>query len=1144
MPFFFLFRILLACLPLAGLAHAAGISGSVTVAWNANTETNLSGYRVVYGTSSTKLDQSVVVGSVTAAVLDGLETGMTYYCAVQAFNTSSLYGDPSPAISFVVPEIEQAVIAVQQGSTGNALSNGGRLDISTGEGTENLVIRNVGNAGLAGLRITVGGADAAEFVSSPLTANVLAAGESTPVYIQFRPTSTGPKTATLHISGDGVASFDIILSGEGLPAPEIAVEQPLGLDLTAGRATIHFSHSVIGETGGTELFTIRNTGTAPLTGLALTSVGDATGDFLFTQPVLSSLAAGGTTTFQVSFRPTATGIRAATLLLASNDADENPFNIQLEGNGPFVPEISVTGADSSPLSDGASTVSFGNVNLGATAEIQILTITNTGTANITGLAITTDGLHIGDFTIGTPGATFLPPGASTTMRVTFEPSAAGVRTGSIHIASNDADENPFDITLNGTGIALPDIAVSRSNLTGLIGGISVIPFGSINLGAASATETLTINNTGTATLSGLAVSISGANPGDFTLETPATTFLAPSAGTTFKVAFRPTASGTRTATLQLASNDPDENPFTVTLTGTGVAVPEIVITRADSTELVDGSATIGLGSANLGTSSATQTLTIRNTGTAPLTGLAISTTGHTADFVVSSPAAITLAPGATTSFSIFFRPTAAGARTAALAIANNDADENPFDINLTGTGVAIPVIALEDGSGTALAPGAAVLNFPDILVGGSAAVETIVVKNTGTAALTGLQVSLSGTQLGHFILTAPAATTLPPGTSTTVQVTFSPQAGGGKTASLLIASSATPTAPLVLGLAGNATTAPEISVLANSAELTSGSGTMGFGKLAIGTTSAAKVFTIRNLGSAPLTGLAFRSGSGDFIITPASSSILAPGNATTFKVSFKPTAAGSRFATISIASNDADESPFTIRVDGIGVAVPDIAVSGTKGKNLVDGKAVINFGGIAVDAKGTQTVTIRNAGSATLRNLSISRFGSNSRDFTLTALRVKSLAPGASASVRITFSPAKAGVRWGGLRILSNDSDEKDFDIVLTGTGKKNAVSKGSKKKKKSKLKTGPAKAAAPAASAVPIKGMEVVDGKKYRTLTLAVTDVGSHTLRDIEVSGDLTEWASGGRHLTVLLDNSNTFKVRDNIPVVSGHKRYIRLKR
>lgn len=1252
-------RLLLICLSLTAFCSA----GSVTVAWNANPETNLSGYRVVFGKSETALDQSLVVGTVTSAVLNGLETGMTYYCAVQAFNTSSLYSDLSTTISFVVPEVVQPVIALQQGSTGTALASGGRVTLSTGGGTENFIIRNTGTAPLTGLRVTVDGRDATDFPATPPDVTSLVPGESTPIYIQFRPASTGPKTATLRITGDGLSSFDLVLSGNGVPVPEIAVEQPFGLDLSAGRAVVHFSQASIGEAGSPEVFTIRNIGTAPLSGLALTISGTAAGDYLYSPPDVSTLAPGATTTFQVSFRPTVTGIREATLHLASNDADESPFDIQLEGNGPSVPEISVSLADSTSLTDSASTVSFGNVTLGAISDSLILTITNTGAANITGLAITTDGIHIGDFTVGSPATTFLPPGASTTFRIFFQPAAAGPRTASIHLASNDADENPFDIALSGIGIAMPDIAVSRSNLTGLIGGTSVIGFGNTQLGATSATETLTINNIGTASLSGLKLTLAGSHPSDFVLEAPAATTLSPATGTTFKVSFKPTAAGTRTATLQLASNDPDENPFVLILSGTGVAVPEISITRADSTQLIDAAASIALGSINLGSTSAAETLTIRNTGTAPLTGLAVSTTGnHAADFTVTAPAAVTLAPGATTTVRISFRPTAAGfrtasvavasndsdenpfdialggtgiavpeitltrpdstnlidgsavlafgsvnlgsstlaetltirntgtaaltgiavtstgshsgdfvitapltgflapgasttlsvvfnpgangARTAAIRIASNDADENPFDINLTGHGVAIPIIALENGDGAPLAPGAAVLSFPDILVGEATGMETVVVKNSGTAFLTGLQASLAGSHENNFTLSAPATSVLAPGASTTLQISFSPQNGGGKNASLLITSSATPGAPLVVGLAGTAITASEIAVLEASTELSSGSAASRFGSTAVGAASAAKTFTIRNTGSAPLTGLALRSGSSEFTAGSLGVTTLAPGASTTFRLAFKPAAAGTRTAIISLASNDADESPFLITTSGTGVAAPEIAVAGNGGKNLVDGRAFVTFGSIAIDEKGGQNITIRNVGSATLQKLAIAKSGLHPGDFSISALRVKSLAPGASTSVRITFSPSKPGTRWGAIRITSNDADEKVFDIVLTGTGKQKTSAKGNKKKK-SKLKTSPAKAAAQSvATTLPVKGVEVINGKKYRTLTLALTGGESYTPRDIEVSGDLTEWSSGRQHVTVLIDNATIYKVRDRMPVKPGGKRHIRLVR
>lgn len=62
--------------------------GSAIVSWNANTEADLSGYRVYYGTSSRNYPNSISVGKVTSATITGLTVGTTYYIAVKAVDTS------------------------------------------------------------------------------------------------------------------------------------------------------------------------------------------------------------------------------------------------------------------------------------------------------------------------------------------------------------------------------------------------------------------------------------------------------------------------------------------------------------------------------------------------------------------------------------------------------------------------------------------------------------------------------------------------------------------------------------------------------------------------------------------------------------------------------------------------------------------------------------------------------------------------------------------------------------------------------------------------------------------------------------------------------------------------------------------------
>lgn len=121
-------------------------------------------------------------------------------------------------------------------------------------------------------------------------------------------------------------------------------------------------------------------------------------------------------------------------------------------------EIVVEQPTSTVLVDGSATVNFGSVNTGSSAPLTF-TIRNTGASSLTGLAVTQSGTNSGDFTFTNPPAT-LAPGASTTFTVTFSPGAAGVRTAALQIASNDADENPFDINLTGTGIGPGTLAVT------------------------------------------------------------------------------------------------------------------------------------------------------------------------------------------------------------------------------------------------------------------------------------------------------------------------------------------------------------------------------------------------------------------------------------------------------------------------------------------------------------------------------------------------------------------------------------------------------------------------------------------------------------------------------------------------------------
>jgi len=59
-----------------------------------------------------------------------------------------------------------------------------------------------------------------------------------------------------------------------------------------------------------------------------------------------------------------------------------------------------------------------------------------------------------------PATDLTGPSGSTTLTVRFQPTGTGLRTATLHIAGNDADENPYDVFLAGTGAA-PEISVEQ-----------------------------------------------------------------------------------------------------------------------------------------------------------------------------------------------------------------------------------------------------------------------------------------------------------------------------------------------------------------------------------------------------------------------------------------------------------------------------------------------------------------------------------------------------------------------------------------------------------------------------------------------------------------------------------------------------------
>jgi len=115
--------------------------------------------------------------------------------------------------------------------------------------------------------------------------------------------------------------------------PKISVQQPSGKNLTAGRSTVSFGTVVVRKKSAVKTFRILNTGSAPLTGIAVAKSGAHSRDFVVTRASRTQLAPGGVATFKVTFKPSSKGARKADLRIRSNDATTSSFDIRLTGRG-------------------------------------------------------------------------------------------------------------------------------------------------------------------------------------------------------------------------------------------------------------------------------------------------------------------------------------------------------------------------------------------------------------------------------------------------------------------------------------------------------------------------------------------------------------------------------------------------------------------------------------------------------------------------------------------------------------------------------------------------------------------------------------------------------------------------------------------
>jgi hypothetical protein len=204
-----------------------------------------------------------------------------------------------------------------------------------------------------------------------------------------------------------------------------------------------------------------------------------------------------------------------------------------------------------------ASLTFSQQNTGTTSAAQSVALSNTGNASLTISSIGLGGTNSGDFAQTNNCGSAVGAGANCTINVTFTPSAAGSRNGSLVITDN-ASGSPQTVSLTGTGVQ-PVVTLSPTSLT----------FGPEAVGLTSPPQTVTLLNTGNSSviLSGMPT-----YSADFSQTDNCPMSVAAGANCAISVTFTPYATGARSALLNVLDNSIG-SPQTVSLTGTGTTAP-------------------------------------------------------------------------------------------------------------------------------------------------------------------------------------------------------------------------------------------------------------------------------------------------------------------------------------------------------------------------------------------------------------------------------------------------------------------------------------------------------------------------------------------------------------------------------------------
>lgn len=540
--------------------------------------------------------------------------------------------------------------------------------------------------------------------------------------ITFNPSSAGTFVDTFVVNSNASTAAD--------QRKTVVVSGTAVQAIFTGNTSFPFNNVKVGQTKDLA-YTYQNTGTDTL---FVTSANLQSSTFF---SILGAAAAtvppGGTGTLNLRYAPTSKATHSTQLTFTA-------------ANNIATPTVVLTGAGVAPQLSALGLIQLGAIKIGATGS-QNLDLENIGNDTLTITSVTIAPQYQGSkFSVGSGGTGTILPGAKRSVILGYQPTVLGNDTAKIVVASNDPTVPTREVLVMGRG-ALPAMKVS---------GPDTLKFGDVRVNSTATLSTVTIENTGEAEL---LITLLQATPDLFTIVSPITT-VGGFANIPVQVKFSPTAEGVVTGMLFIAGDDAKFPRDTIYLSGRGT------VSQFDTPSEINFGDVKMLGHRD-------SAFYLRNLGTAPVTISAYSIAGPTGAFTFQDTAKHTIPAHDSIAIKVRFTALDDISYAGTLTIRTTESANSTRTIGLLGRGIDSK-LSLSDAS----------LDFGEVDTM-KTATKSVVITNTGTAAISINDLGLSGSQVAAFSKEHSALPkTLGPSDTMQVHLTFAPVVGGNHDAML------------------------------------------------------------------------------------------------------------------------------------------------------------------------------------------------------------------------------------------------------------------------------------------------------------------------------------------------------------------------